>query len=85
MVEENIVTNMCVWDGDVTTWTPPANVTMLVQANTPAMVWVLDEDTKQFSLQERIGQGGIGFTWDGTVVTTNQPQPQPLNDLKAEV
>ena len=75
VVENNIVTNVCVWDGDVNTWTPPADATMLIQATTPAMVWRLNADKTDWVLTEVLGVGDIGFTWDGTVVTTNQPKP----------
>ena len=79
IIEANIVTNVCVWDGDINTWTPPADATMLVQETTPAMVWELDTTTtpSSYVLKEQMGAGAIGFTWDGTVLTTNQPQPQP--------
>jgi hypothetical protein len=78
IIESNIVTNVCVWDGDVSTWAPPADSILLIQATTPAMVWDLDTttDPSSFVLKEHIGVGNIGFTWDGTILTTNQPQPQ---------
>ena len=76
-VESNVVTNLVVWDGDTNTWQPPADATMLVQATTPAMVWELNSATPPvYVLTEVIGVGQIGFTWDGTVLTTNQPQPE---------
>jgi len=75
MIEANVVTNVCVWDGDTSTWTPPADVTMLVQATTPAMVWELNADKTAYVLAEQLGAGSIGFTWNGTVLTTNEPQP----------
>lgn len=79
IIESNIVTNVCVWDGDVSTWTPPADSIQLIQATTPAMVWELDTTTtpSSYVLKEQMGVGDIDFTWNGTVLTTNQPQPQP--------
>ena len=79
VIENNVVTNVCVWDGDVNTWIPPADATMLVQATTPAMVWELDTTLipPSYVLKEQTGIADIGFTWDGTVCTTNEPQPQP--------
>lgn len=71
----NVVDNTCVWDGDTNTWQPPENTLMLVQATTPAMIWILNTDKTDFILSEVIGVGSIGFTWDGTVCTTNQPKP----------
>jgi len=77
-IQNNLVTNLVVWDGDTNTWTPPADATMLIQATTPAIVWVnenpINEDSN-WVLQEVMGAGNIGFTWDGTLLTTNQPQP----------
>jgi hypothetical protein len=76
IIEQNIVTNICVWDGDTSQWTPPQGSIAIVQATTPAKVWVLDKDTNTYILQEQIGVGQIGFTWDGSVLTTNEPQPK---------
>lgn len=73
----NVVENICVWDGDTNTWQPPQGYLMLVEATTPAMVWVLDTQVKDYVLQEQIGVGQIGFTWNGTVLTTNEPKPEP--------
>ena len=80
IVEANIVDDVVVWNGDTTQWTPPAGSIALVQSTTPAMVWVpvIDPVTKlptAWNLEEVIGAGSIGFTWDGTVLTTNQPKP----------
>ena len=77
-IENNVVTNIVMWDGDVNTWQPPADATMLIQATTPAMVWVLGPDKQNYVLSEVIGAGQIGFTWDGSVVITNEPQPKPI-------
>jgi hypothetical protein len=77
VIENNAVTNIVIWDGDVNTWQPPADSIVLVQATTPAMVWVFDYTTDPYTstLEEVMGEGAIGFTWDGTVLTTNQPKP----------
>ena len=75
VVENNVVSNVCVWDGDINTWQPPSNATMLIQATTPAMVWKVNTEKTDYVLTEVMGAGGMGFTWDGTVVTTNEPQP----------
>ena len=88
IVEQNVVTNCVLWNGDTSQWTPPQGSIALIQANIPAMVWVevITEVmppttpptyTIVYELQEQIGQGQIGFTWDGTVLTTNEPQPTP--------
>ena len=77
VVENNVVTNICVWDGDTNTWTPPADATMLIQADTQAKVWTYDKASNTYVLTEELGAGDIGFTWDGSVLTTNEPQPAP--------
>lgn len=74
MIQNNVVTNVCVWDGNTDTWTPPFDTTMLVQETTPALVWKLVND--DFALTEVIGAGGIGFSWDGTKCVTNEPKPE---------
>ena len=73
IVETDVVTNLVIWDGDTNTWTPPADATMLVQLTTPAMVW--QWNGTDWVLGEVIGLGNIGFTWNGSVLTTNEPKP----------
>jgi hypothetical protein len=83
IIENNIVTNTVTWDGNVQTWTPPAGSIQLIQATTPAMVWeqVIDSKPPTWALTEVLGAGDIGFTWNGTVLTTNKPEPQsPVAD-----
>jgi hypothetical protein len=77
IIESNTVTNIVVWDGGPD-WLPPADSIQLVQSTTPAMVWELNSTVKPpvYQLVQVMGAGAIGFTWDGTVLTTNQPQPQ---------
>jgi hypothetical protein len=77
IIENNVVTNLVVWNGDTNIWTPPAGSIALVQATTPAMIWVFDYTTIPYTatFEAVIGAGEIGFTWDGTVLITNDPQP----------
>lgn len=79
----NIVENVCVWDGNTESWNPPADYLMLVQSTIPAIVWTpvaVDNKITDFVLTEELGQGAVGFTWNGSVVTTNQPKPElPIN------
>ena len=56
--------------------TPPADSIQLVTATTPAMIW--EYTNSAWTLTQVMGTGDIGFTWDGTVLTTNQPQPAPI-------
>lgn len=75
IIEANVVTNVVLWDGDTTQWTPPQGSIALVQATTPAMVWELNVDKTDYVLTEQVGAGSIGFTWDGTNCITNEPKP----------
>ena len=78
IIQSNVVTNLVVWNGNTTQWTPPQGSIALVQATTPAMIWeatVVDGVIIAWNLVEKIGAGAIGFTWDGTVLTTNEPKP----------
>ena len=78
IIENNVVTNCAEWDGNTQIWTPPADSIQLIQSNVPAMLWQFNEDKTDYVLVEFIGYGDIGFTWDGTVLTTNEPQPAPV-------
>ena len=71
----NVCDNVVLWDGDTSSWTPPPGQLMLVQATTPAKVW--DWTGTAWVLQDELGAGAIGFTWDGVVLTTNEPMPPP--------
>ena len=71
----NVCDNVTLWDGDTETWMPPDKYLMLVQATTPAKVWSRDPDTQAYVLVEVLGAGGIGFSWDGAILTTNEPAP----------
>lgn len=78
IIQSNIVSNVVLWNGDTSQWTPPAGSIALVQATTPAMIWeevVVDNKLTDYVLKEVIGAGNIGFTWDGSAVITNQPKP----------
>ena len=78
IVENNVVTNNVYWDGDTQTWTPPIDSIQLVQSTTPSMLWfpvMTDGNVTDWVLEEKIGFGDIGFTWNGSVLTTNQPKP----------
>jgi hypothetical protein len=74
MIQNNVVTNVVLWDGG-NEWTPPSDATMLLQEIIPAIVWDLNEDSTDWILEEQMGQGQIGFTWNGTILTTNEPKP----------
>lgn len=73
--ETNTCDNLAVWDGDTSTWQPPSSHIALVADTTPAMIWVKDETAPDYVLTEVVGTGAIGYTWDGSVLTTDQPKP----------
>ena len=76
MIENNVVTNICVWDGDVNSWQPPANAVMLLQETTISKVWSLNEEQTEYVLVDSIGYADIGFTYDDSVCITNQEKPK---------
>jgi hypothetical protein len=76
IIENNVVTNTVVWDGNPNTWQPPIDSIQLVLETTGAMLWVLNTERTEFVLEEQLGAGSIGFTWDGSVLTTNEPKPE---------
>ena len=80
MVNEttNVCDNITVWDGNPDTWTPPPGYLMLVQADTMALVWLWDAAIPDWVLAQEIGQGQIGFIWNGTELITNEPKPAKL-------
>lgn len=90
VVQSNVVTNIVYWDGNLNTWQPPEGALMLEQDITPAMVWIYEEIvtdqeiadhaviTGEWKYEEVIGAGQIGFTWDGTKLITNEPDPTTL-------
>ena len=81
MIQENVVTNICLWDGNKQTWQPPQDATMLILETTPTKIWVIVD--AEYVLIDSVGDADIGFTWDGSVCITNQPKPeklQPAND-----
>ena len=78
IIEQNIVTNVVVWNGDTSQWTPPQGSIALVQATIPAKIWqpvLTDGKVTDWILVEVLGAGDIGFTWDGSILTTNKPKP----------
>ena len=75
VIENNVVTNVCVWDGDVNKWTPPEGSVLLPQNTTLALVWVWNEDKNDCELQEKTGLASVGFSWNGTNFVTPLPKP----------
>jgi len=81
VVQNDVVTNSVMWDGNPNTWEPPANATMLISADTQALIWqavLVDKKPIDYVLVETLGAGQIGFTWSTTtqILTTNEPKPE---------
>lgn len=76
--QDNVCDNIVVWDGDTQTWTPPAQHLALVQATTPTKIWGENAEKTDWILVDSVGQGDIGWTWDGAFLTTNEPKPEPI-------
>jgi hypothetical protein len=77
IIQANVVTNVCVWDGNTQTWQPPQDATMLIEETTPTKIWQLNLEKTEYVLTDSVGDVDIGFTWDGTYCITNQPKPIP--------
>ena len=77
IIDNNVVTNVVLWNGDEQTWLPPASSIALVQATTPTEIWKLDStlNPPDYVLTASIGDGEIGFLWNGTTCITNLPKP----------
>ena len=84
IIENNVETNNVLWDGNPETWQPPIDSVQVIDATTPALIWMLNAEKTDWVLNEQMGAGDIGFTWNGSVLTTNEPKPpvpvQPVTD-----
>lgn len=85
IIQNNVVTNIVIWNGDTSTWTPPADSIQVVEKGTPLLLWSpvyeTDPTTEKktlidWELTQQEGFIGVGFTWDGSVCTTNEPKPK---------
>lgn len=77
MVNPNkVCDNICKWDENSDTWQPPDGYVMLVQATTPSKIWIGN------NLVQRMGSGGINFTWDGTFLI--EPKPEFQTNMTTE-
>jgi hypothetical protein len=74
LVENNVVTNVVVWDG-LSDWIVPNGMIALDQDTTPTMVWTVPTATTASVLEPIMGIGAIGYTWNGSTLSTGQTQP----------
>lgn len=90
IIQNNVVTNIIVWNGDTSIWTPPADSIQLVEKDTPLLLWSpvygTDPITEKqiiidWILTQQTGFIEIGFTWNGAECITNAPKPLvPVHD-----
>ena len=80
IVQDNVVTNTVVWNGDVNQWAPPNDAVMLIAEETPALDWQVTSDLSDYSLVTVMGGGRIGFIWDGLTLKTPEPKPEIITD-----
>lgn len=74
--ETGVCENIIVWDGDESVWMPPQGYKAIPQESSVAKVWITDDSQNpSVFLAEVLGAAKIGFTWDGSVLTTDQPKP----------
>lgn len=48
MVKDNVVYNTCLWNGDVNTWTPPDDGTIMIETDWAAIDDWWDETEQRF-------------------------------------
>ena len=81
VIQDNVVTNIVLWDGNTDSWNPPSNATMLIQATTPVLDWLWNEILMDYELVEIVGElANIGYTYNGNDCVTNEPKPLPPPD-----
>ena len=74
--ETNIVENSSIDDRPFSEITLPNEYLALDRDTTSSVLYLKNKETGEIDVIELIGQGGIGFTWDGTKLLG--PQPKPL-------
>lgn len=82
-VEPAICENKTVWDGNTETWNPGENHIAVPAESTVALLWSYEKSSNSFVLVESVGAGRVGFTWDGSKLITNKPQPTEINIISA--
>jgi hypothetical protein len=70
-----ICDNIILWNGDVNIWTPPSDHIALQRDEVYCLEWNWNASSNTWILVENLGTGQMGYTWDGTKLTTNEPQP----------
>jgi hypothetical protein len=77
--QNNVVTNIVLWDGNINTWQPPEGCLWEINSQTIAYIWEVPdpEQSKEVVLIPVLGASDIGFIWNPTdkTTTTNKPKP----------
>lgn len=76
IIQNDVVTNICLWNGDTNVWTPPENSIWMPQSTTKTKIWQLINNAPELIVS--IGNSSIGFSWDGEFCITNDPPPKPI-------
>lgn len=71
----NVAIDCILWDGTPENWTPPEGKIAVRQDTTYARMWEYNPTTDVVELTPFLGAGQIGFSWDGEMFTTDQPEP----------
>jgi|LakMenEpi03Aug12_release.lakeMendotaPanAssembly.Ray.scaffolds.fasta_scaffold1916262_2 hypothetical protein len=69
------VENLVVWDGNLSTWKPPATHDAILSGDNKVKVWGLDEGSKIFNLVAHTGHAAIGQKFDGEFFIDQTPKP----------
>jgi len=79
VIENGIVVNAVVWDGNTETWTPPENLILMAEDAAKVKGWSWNAGIKDWEayVADNV-QPGIGFAWDGEFLI----QPKPANEEK---
>jgi hypothetical protein len=87
IIENNIVTNIVMWDGNLNTWTPPVNSIQIVKETVTTKLWdsfsqTIDGKTViDWQLVEKPVVAEVGYTWDGQYLITNEPKPAVIPQI----
>lgn len=82
-VDPAVCENITVWDGNTETWNPGENYVAVPVESTVALLWSYQESSNSYVLVESVGAGRVGYTWDGSKLITNKPQPTGINIVAA--
>lgn len=78
IIQENVVTNVVIWDGDITSWAPPADAVVFGQEEVVKNTWVWNSASQDWELTGTVtAVAHIGDLWDGTSFSEPKPTDPP--------